>query len=41
MPEALSLEQFVAQQLKSGRYQSYEGMVQARPAPAAGTGAGV
>ena len=29
MPEALSLEQFVAQQLKSGRYQSYEEMVQA------------
>jgi putative addiction module CopG family antidote len=28
MPEALSLEQFVAQQLKSGRYQSYDDMVQ-------------
>jgi putative addiction module CopG family antidote len=29
MPEALSLQQFVAQQLESGRYQSYEEMVQA------------
>ena len=29
MPEALSLKQFVAQQLESGRYQSYEEMVQA------------
>jgi len=29
MPEALSLKQFVVQQLESGRYQSYEEMVQA------------
>ena len=27
MPEALSLEQFVKQQLQSGKYQSYEDMV--------------
>ena len=29
MPEASSLEQFIAQQLQSGKYQSYEAMVQA------------
>ena len=28
MPEARSLEQFVQQQLQSGKYQSYEDMVQ-------------
>jgi Arc/MetJ-type ribon-helix-helix transcriptional regulator len=28
MPEAPSLEQFVEQQLQSGKYQSYEDMVQ-------------
>ena len=29
MPEASSLEQFIAQQLQSGKYQSYEDIVQA------------
>jgi len=29
MPEASSLERFIAQQLQSGKYQSYEDMVQA------------
>jgi putative addiction module CopG family antidote len=29
MPEALSLEQFIARQLQSGKYQSYEDIVQA------------
>jgi putative addiction module CopG family antidote len=29
MPEDLSLEQFVTQQLQSGKYQSYEEMVEA------------
>jgi putative addiction module CopG family antidote len=29
MPEASSLERFIVQQLQSGKYQSYEDMVQA------------